>query len=565
MIQLIDQPYDIAFTRNPIIYRFRAVDDNGMVYSPIGVRSEVRVSTFHGPEDGETLTLNWTESDGTTGSVTFTATSGSPDAEDEIPAGIGSYPDWTSYYNAVGAKMKQHPIVGPLFKFYTLNRSGAGQSFWAEALELDDNWTVSWDTSGISTPPSFDVVDTETVTASTEPENYRILWDLMLESEYLSGVYEKAASGEAFLNAESEAYLNLEKIMDAKARTTLANPPIPAYDNSDPLLADNLRRYYIRYREDYDDIVDPAWTPATGKQVMIGGIAQNLFAAGDFLSGLTSDTSFLSWKPDNRTLGIGQKEYLAWYNYTGLEKNLVLEIVGTQPDGTTSSPSFAFESPNVSALPGQTILFPVGISQNPTGRVSYTVRVIDKSAGAYDGGSAVYLSPPRTYQIDGYYRETERQIMYLNGFGCPETLRCTGYFDNDFSIDREDAEGILSPGYSATTRQKFQHNEEWRNAFTYRTGYMPRLEIDSLQELLIGNQAYEIYEAAYIPLYITTKSVPITQTRQLLHSITFAAEPALRQGNYSNVLIDASTVGDLWLVSDSGYWLTIFGQRWELI
>jgi hypothetical protein len=568
MIQLLEQPYSNSFTRNPLIYRFRALDIDSNIYRPIGVRSEIRVGSFHGPEAGETMILNWTEPDGTTGSVTFTATV-TPTAEDEIPAVVGvspgSYPDWTSYYNAIGEIMKAHPITGPLFQFYTVNR-GTGQSFWAEALELDDNWSVTWDVSGIATPPAFDVVDTDTVTPSTAPDNYRIVWDLMLETSYRTGGFSKVASGEGFINADSELSINLQHIMDAEVRNSMADPPIPTFDNTAILLSDNLRRYYIRYREEYDDIVSPEWTISDTRQVICGGISQSLFAGTDWLSGLTITNSFLTWKPDYKTVSDDQKEYLAWYNYTGTTKSIVLEYRGTYADGTQTTTFYLYESPNASALAGETLLIPVGYTQmgrSDTDVISYTVRVIDKSSD-YEGGSPVYLSPSRTYQIDRHYRESERYLMYLNGFCCPETVRCTGHFTNDLQVEREDAERILSPGYSTTTRQQFQYSEQWRNFFTYRTGYLPRLEVDSIQELFINNTAYEIYQSAYIPLYIQSKAMPVTETRQGLHSVTFEAVPALLQKNYSNVLIELSPQNDLWLTSDAGYWLTIFGQRWEL-
>lgn len=569
MIQIVEQPFETAFTRNPVIYRFRAVDGDGNLYRPMGVRSEVRCSTFHGPEDGETMILNWTEPDGTTGSVTFTART-TPTAEDEIPAAVGaspgSYPDWTSFYNAIGEKMKQHPIVGPLFRFDTVNR-GSGQSYWAEALELDSDWSVSWDVSGIATPPTFDVIDTTTITLSAEPDNYRIVWDLFLESTYQSENYDRVASGEEFINADSEAFLNLERILEAKAKTTLATPPIPAYDTNTALLADNLRRYYIRYREEYDGIASPSWTIASTRRVMIGGIAQTLFAAGDFLADRTQDTSLLTWKPNLRTIATDTKEYLAWYNYTGETKSVLIEYRGMVADGSESTAQFIYESPDVQALAGETILFPVGfeqLGQSDDAIVSYTVQVVDKSS-PYDGGAAEYLSVERTYQLDRYYRESERTLMYLNGFGCPETLRCIGYHTTDLQVERDEANRTLEPGYSTSSRELFQFDEDWQNVFTYRSGYLSKAELDSLQELAIYNEAFEIFSNVYVPLFITSSQFPISETRSNLDSITLVAVPALRHRNYSNILLTEETAGEYWLTITGGNWLTTFGQPWQIV
>lgn len=569
MIQLLQQPFDVGFTRNPVMYRFRALDGSSNPFRAIGVNSEIRCDSYDGPANDETIVLDWTEPDGTTGSVTFTAKA-APATIDEIPSrttvlgGSPTYLDWTSYYTAVAEVMKAHPITGPLFIFYTLNR-GTGQSLWAEAIDLDDDWTVSFDTSDLANP-IFPVFDTATVTANPIPDNYRIVWDVMLETSYRSGGFTKVGSGESFVDANSECYLDLQRILEAEAKNSQDNPPIPTYANTDILVADNLRRYYLRYREEYDGIVAPEWTIGDIKMAMIGGISQSLYAAGDWLATLTATTSLLTWKPNLRKVSKDQREYLAWYNYTGISQPIVLSYQGTRADGTTTVQLFLYEAPYLEALPGETLLIPVGFTQmgrTATDIVSYTVRVVDRTAD-YEGGTIIYLSPARTYNIDSQYRQAERFLMYLNGFSCPETLRCTGFSSTDLQVQRDDAERILEPGYTTTTRETFQYDQAWQNFFTYRSGYLPRLEVDSLQEMFIGNMAYEIYETAYVPIYIQTKAMPVTETRQLLHSLTFEATPALRQKNYSNVLVESAFVGDAWLKNDSGYWLTIFGQRWAL-
>lgn len=563
MLQLLSTPYSRSFARNPLLFRFLATDATGNRYRAIGVNSELRSTPATVIPAPESITLNWTEPDGTTGSETFT-TAETPANENEFPDGR-DYANTATFYNDVVAVLNAHPVVSALFSFYTNSFSGAYRSIFAEARELNDDWTISWDISSISSP-NFSVIDTTTVTDSTAPDNYRLLWELMLETTYLSGSFEKVATGEAFIDADSEIYFDLQHIMDAEVRNSLADPPIPTYANTDVLVADNQRRYYIRYREEYDDIVSPAWTYGTTRYVINGGISQSLFAAGDWLAARSATTSILSWRPDNRRVSPAQKEYLPWFNYTGAAVNIAIEYQGTYGDGTGTGLAFKYTTPTVSARAGETLLIPVGYEQlgeSDEDVVSYSVRVYDVDSP--DPETLTYLSPTRTYQIDRHYRQPERFLMYLNGFGCPETLRLLGFFTNDNQVERVQAERILSPGYSTTTRQTFQSSKRWQNLFTYRTGYLPRLELDSLQEMFVENEVYEIYEQAYIPLYITTDTMPVTETRQQLHSLTFQAIPALAQQNYSNVIPEPEEAGGYWLQTDGGYWLTILGQPWELV
>jgi hypothetical protein len=434
-----------------------------------------------------------------------------------------------------------------------------------EALELDDDWSVTFDITGIVSP-NFTVVPTTTVTASTEPDNYRLIWELMLETTYQSGGYSKVAAGEVFMDADGYLFADFSKVLDAEVRDSLASPPIPAYDNTDIVSADTIRRYYVRYREAYDNIISPAWSNSSLKKVMCGGVSQSVFASMDFLGTLSADNSLLTWLPDARPVSAEQREYLAWYNYTGSSQTIVLQYDGFLPDGTITPDgrSFLYTTDPVTVGADEVYLIPVGLAQmgiTATDVYRYTVRVVDERSNYLV--TPEYFSQARTYYVDRSYQEVERQIMYLNGFCCPETIRCTGYVTQELEVAREEAERILEPGYAATVREQYQYDESWQPFFTFRTGFISRLHAHALQELLIYNQAYEIYQEAYIPLLIKDNSFFITETRTGLHAHTFTATPALLHKNYSNVLmVDATLQADLWLTTTNGYWLTIFGQRW---
>jgi len=575
MIQLLQEPVAHSFTRNPIIYRWRAVDNGGLPYRAYGVQSEIRITdndALTGDyilKDGDVITLTWTEPDGTSKNYSFTALDAYDGGSNKLPTANSGiiFASATDYWNTVRDIMAANSQVSPLFLFRTSNE-GSYQSYVAEAREVSDEWIVSFSLA-VATMP-YTVVDTIATTPSSLPENYRIVWELFFEPSYRASGFVRISQGEAFVNKDSEASLDLSEMLRAAAEDNLGDPSVPAYATTAPILADNTRRYYLRYREAYDDQVSPSWTVSTLKLALHGGISQALYAQdNDWLGGRDADTSFLTWKPDHKTVATTQKEYLAWYNYTGGTTSVVLEYIGTNVDGTTTASSYLYASQEVSARANETILFPVGPTElgqaGDTNIAYYTVRVVDR-ASDYAGGSPTYLSPPRSYQVDRKQYESVRYLQYLNGFGCPETVRCLGYFTNDLEVEREESARTLSPGYSSTAKQVRQHNENWTNFFTYRTSYLPRLEVDSLQELFISGKAYEIFADGYIPLQLVGSTMPVTETRQLLHSVTLSTKPALLARNYSNVLLAQPEANDLWLVHDNtGYWLTIFGQRWEQV
>lgn len=127
MIQLLSAPYTNSFARNPLVYRFRATDASGDIYRAIGVRSELRSDPATVIPLGDTLTLNWTEPDGTTGSETFTAVA-SPSGTNDIPDGSG-FGSESTYYSEVVDILNAHPVLSPLFSFST-SLDGSVRSLW---------------------------------------------------------------------------------------------------------------------------------------------------------------------------------------------------------------------------------------------------------------------------------------------------------------------------------------------------------------------------------------------------------------------------------------------------
>ena len=114
----------------------------------------------------------------------------------------------------------------------------------------------------------------------------------------------------------------------------------------------------------------------------------------------------------------------------------------------------------------------------------------------------------------------------------------------------------------------FQYAQDFENIFTYRTGYKSRIEIEALQEMLIENQAYEIFQSGYVPLFITDKKFDITECLQFLHALQFKAVRSLKRINYSNSLIPCDGALPIcgpsnWQSPEDECWNTPNGLNWE--
>lgn len=563
MITITKQPGNITLSRNPMIVEILATNADGGLYTAQGVRSELRDSSTVGISDGNVLTLNWTEPNGATGTLSFTAQD-APSQEDHIPTkntpGIGF--SVSDYWNAVAAAIQAHPDIYPYFRVYRIvNSVGSSYSLWIEAKEIDTDWSLSWDDGAIASG-SFAVYDYPTTAGNTAPDNYRILVDVLFEADYLSGQFERIAKLELSINQISRAYLDLSNIIHPALKKAMPELGIPSFAVNTPFRAGNLRRYYLRYREKYDEDAT-SWSKTTTRLAMCGGIAQNLFSTYDFFGNLKDSNALLTYYPSGKTVSSTQPEWIGWYNYDDSIHDALLEVRTWTTDSQDPVIIYRLAGNGVSISPMETLLIPTGPNQLSIGDqvVKYEVRVIDQVD--YDGSTITYLSQSRTYYIDRRLHREQHYLMYLNSFCLPETVRCLGEFLDDLEVDRKIVLRPLPPDYSEAAAQVWQYDQDFANRFTYRTGYLSRAEVDALQELLIYNDAYEVFQEGYIRLHITNNRYEIYDSSEYLMSHVIRAEPRLKRENYGNVLIPMSIEQDNWQEESGDYWLNVFIEPWE--
>lgn len=531
-----------------------------MPYGPRGVRAELRVNGDIDFDAADTISLQWDDPEGNTYNYQWTATFPANDP-DEIPSNANGYASYFEYYQAVAAKMNQNEDISPFWKIYATNNS-PGYSLWIEARSLEAGWSVDWSTNN----GSFSKILYQSPVADNIPDQYYAQLQLIMERVYSSNEYRLAAELQCKPDPDGNCIFDISKILNMETEDSLPDPPIPSYNAAAPILADVVRRYYLRYQESYASSQE-AWTKSAVKYALQGGISMPLFAQLNFFDQLTADNSLLTWMPDGRNLLPTQPEFVSWYNYAAKSTAPMVELVEYDEDGNTTR-TYKYDPERVYISPKEVLTIPVGPvpMSLAVGTVKYTIRLIDADSN-WEGNSPTYISQLRTYYLDRQYHEQPRFLVYLNSFSCPETLACTGIFEKDIELDRTTGDFILAPNYTATTAERRQTNITWNNIFTYRTGFLSAAELDQLQELLIYNSfVYEVTSQGYVPLYITGDSFNIYQQRRNLNALEIVAEPALQPRNFSGTaLVDGMMQMDTWQEIDLDDWLMIFGQPWNII
>lgn len=436
------------------------------------------------------------------------------------------------------------------------------------ARETTDDWAVE-----ISNSEGFTVVEEDAAPEST-PDNYRVLVEVFFERTYRSGDYVRVAQLTGQPNpANGYMYFDMSSILAAQCRVSREEPVVPNWGTTDSFLADNLRRYYVRYTEEYGaPTVVQDWSYLNVKLVMDGGVSQAVHKASGYfgyLSTLDVNDAFLTWTPDGKRVGLYGPEYLTWYNHTEADQEVILEVVMYDVDtGSAKSPLF-FNVP-VTAGAMECAVFPadlkrllgdVIIDANPDA-YKYTLRVVDATSD-WEGSSPTYLSESRTYFVDRNYYESVRYVQYLNGFGLPETIRCTGEWAKRLEVQRSTAERPLPPGYTAVASDNFQYARAFTPLLTYRTGYLRKGDAETLQELLIAGEVYDVSADGYIPLQITDNRFDVTSTYEDLHAYQFVCRPRLNMKNFSAKKLSQSDA-DGWEEPDGAFWFDALQVAWAM-
>lgn len=358
--------------------------------------------------------------------------------------------------------------------------------------------------------------------------NFVIEVDIILQ-KVPAGSFDVITTLAAVPDDNGDAIFDISSILKAQFRKIYTTPPLPTIGSTTPYIADNIRNYQIVAREKYGE--PPAVTDTVNSIVKIafcGGISNQLFAEGDYLANIDDTNSLLTWYPDNKNVQPDQPEYISWYNYDVVQKTPSLEVIVTKKDGSTVS-SFLL---GTAVDPFESLIWPIGWDQ--LGLSTPTDEVRKYSIQFKDGASP--LSPARTYYLDCTFRECKRDLLYLNSFCMPEVFRTTGRWLKQLEVERQQSEKILVPGYQAVNGQRFQWRAEPDNVWIARTGYITALEADALQQMLIGNDLFEILAGKYIPEYIIDNRFDIHECLQLLHFFEFRIKRSLRLRNYDNFI-----------------------------
>jgi hypothetical protein len=531
MLQLLQNPADLVLSRNPIVYKLRAYTTTQGDYSPTGVRASISFESAQF-DVGNTIVVTYIEPNGLKTIESFVFATSVGNNPNFLPT-TGVYPTFAAQCAAIAERIGKHPRISP---FFTVTSGAASFRHFLQftAKNTAPYWSLHLSDSVVNF--SHQVSFTTTAAAASQrPANHKLLYDVFFESDYQSGLFDLISENETFVNESGFALFDIKDILDSAFTRALSERPIPNFSDTTPQLSDNLRRYFVRIGERYG-------TPATihnatyigtaeyPNLVRLGGIAENQWENN---VGIMLDTAIknrvLSWQPTLKTVGRYQPEWLGVTSW-GDVSNFAVKVTALWEDGTTEN--YTALTNSISLKYGETLLLPVNIAAlraSSADKVErYTVTVIDAATNAV-------VSEAFSYTIDSLHHQSERYLMYLNGFGVPQTMRMTGVFTPTYEIARMEfnrayaPNGRLVQSGSASSRHVSSPN------FVYRSGHLQREELFALLEFTFSEHVFEVFEEGFIPLQVLDKKMKMPETDGFTEcTLQITAASRLSYRNYGN-------------------------------
>lgn len=534
MLILEQQPNAISFARNPIRYRFRTEDLNGDPYGQTGVVGRIIISEITEPslQNGETLKIDWSNAVENY-SYTFVGHP-IPSSQNQLQSEPHSLTAEEYMQSWLGV-FQSHPVISAFFdvSFYSF---GDFVGINLEDKSKNPDFTISFDHSDINQMDGSNF-SVQPYQDNPLPENYSIQIDVFFQSDYNDGAWKNVATLSEIPDVNGITELDLKDIIEAEIINSFEEPDLPIVGNTTMYVANNLRRFSIRYAEYFGSPVSEENAVFADTRVaMCGGVDQSIYPNNSFLSGITEENSFLTWYPNGKTVSPDLPEFLPWYNYTGSGKNICLIIKTYDQDGVETETVLYNDSEEFLRVEANEVaIIPVGLEQlgfDDEDIRKYCIQVRNYIPPDVVQDLELY-SPERCYYVDWYHYNCLKTIVYFDGFCLPVVLRLTGRTKMDLSVNRLESNAVLPSDFTNTQREVFQYDFEWENTFTFRTGYLQKKEVDALQQILIYNHSYEIENGRYVPLHITDKTFRITECLQFLHSLEFRAIQSLKSYNFS--------------------------------
>ena len=284
------------------------------------------------------------------------------------------------------------------------------------------------------------------------------------------------------------------------------SPLPPILSSTQVTVCPNLtRQYYVRYAR-YNGITLIDETNLPTAWIYRGGISDHdydNYRDMFFTEHIGKGRRFLTWQPTTKIVSPDQPEFLYFLtNFSPTPTQLNLRVRCLYQDGTSE----LFTALNMSNVAVMSVYcFPVSVAAldlatRPKKVVSYTVWVSNQINEQ--------LSETREFQIDYVAYQNCKYLLFLNGLGTYDTLRCVGAVAEREKVARQIVERFAGYDYLPTSSDEYINDVTGERTLEVSTGnWLSERYRAYLEDMLLSAEFYVAERGHFVPLIPTFDSL----------------------------------------------------------
>ncbi|MEA3378042.1 MAG: hypothetical protein U9Q69_00220 [Nanoarchaeota archaeon] len=529
-ITVVKQPTFCCLAKNEVKYTLET-DNN---YTTPGVafsQSFTIVDTVGGPVNNETFQITWTDADDVAQSITYTFKT-VPSGSNAIKVIAGQDVDKWAIDYLIPVMMRDYPLNRDYFVKITAS-SSSSVTVTIEAKENGDAWDMT--NSESVTDMSFAAATTGTDAVARS--NFQIFVNILFESVFDSGEFEKIAELAAEVNEDAQADFFIEKILQGAMTKNLDIPiaDVPEYNESDLKFCENIiRKFRLYHAESYGDVAEVQTFNAirNTKRLIFGSQKPNIFFLDGFYDDYCSATAgqkFLTNQPSS--IDVNKTMHLYLYCFIPTNDDVDVVILIDYTDGSLST-QFSFQVTPPADKENNIIIIPVGYAQLDLDT--------KKGAGKTVSRWSVHIDFTGNYETEKKYFNIDQRkdtyarnyyFLFQNALGGFDSLWCTGIKTSKAKIKYQENEKMIIDNSDFDTKKYLKPKRQtkdnaYTNLYELSTGPKSKAYIEYLKEFLSSQFIFEVIDGAYIPLIIQSSDVELFNdvTKQYILKFTYLIE-----------------------------------------
>lgn len=302
-------------------------------------------------------------------------------------------------------------------------------------------------------------------------------------------------------NPDGNIYFHVKSYL--KSLVTLQMPD-PAGAVVQPV-ADQMKYFYIRYREVSKGVINPDWTDDINNKriVLLGGVEQMKFRRNNFFANyLVQQPGFLTWQPSGKRVFRDQEHYLTLL-LTQSVSSFTVNVKTVFADLTETSKSYP-----TSVGANSTKVWRIKSGMAALGLQNASSKIYYYEVSATSGGTT--LAAAYRFYVDYNMFYDYHDFNYGNSLGGVDCARLQGQFNWNIAVTADDIEQVSDKEDYASafpTSQYSQSNLLKRDSYKGDIGWSrTQMHQETLIELLVSKGIFENIGGRWIRIINLTKS-----------------------------------------------------------